>query len=45
MNRAADGSGDADGIEAIGKHARSAVEMAELPFAIPIEIDMALQVE
>jgi hypothetical protein len=39
------GSDDADGIEAIGKHARSAVEMADLPFAIPVEIDVALQVE
>ena len=31
--------------EAIGKHARSAVGMAELPFNIPIEIEMILEVE
>jgi enamine deaminase RidA (YjgF/YER057c/UK114 family) len=31
--------------EAIGKHARSAVGMAELPFAIPVEIEMVLEVE
>ena len=31
--------------EAIGKHARSAVGMAELPFNIPVEIEMVLEVE
>jgi enamine deaminase RidA (YjgF/YER057c/UK114 family) len=31
--------------EAIGKHARSAVGMAELPMGIPIEIEMVLEVE
>ena len=31
--------------EAIGKHARSAVGMAELPFSIPVEIEMILEVE
>ena len=31
--------------EAIGKHARSAVEMAELPMGIPVEIEMVLEVE
>ena len=31
--------------EAIGKHARSAVGMAELPFGIPVEIEMVLEVE
>ena len=31
--------------EAIGKHARSAVGMAELPFNIPVEIEMILEVE
>jgi enamine deaminase RidA (YjgF/YER057c/UK114 family) len=31
--------------EAIGKHARSAVGMAELPFGIPVEIEMILEVE
>lgn len=31
--------------EAIGKHARSAVGMAELPFGIPVEIEMILDVE
>jgi enamine deaminase RidA (YjgF/YER057c/UK114 family) len=30
--------------EAIGKHARSAVGMAELPFSIPVEIEMILEV-
>src|ERR1700756_2149955 len=30
---------------AIGKHARSAVGMAELPFGIPVEIEMVLEVE
>ena len=29
--------------EAIGKHARSAVGMAELPFNIPVEIEMILR--
>jgi enamine deaminase RidA (YjgF/YER057c/UK114 family) len=31
--------------EAIGKHARSAVGMAELPVGIPVEIEMVLEVE
>jgi len=31
--------------EAIGKHARSAVGMAELPSGIPVEIEMVLEVE
>jgi enamine deaminase RidA (YjgF/YER057c/UK114 family) len=31
--------------EAIGKHARSAVGMAELPAGIPVEIEMILEVE
>ena len=31
--------------EAIGKHARSAVGMAELPVGIPVEIEMILEVE
>jgi enamine deaminase RidA (YjgF/YER057c/UK114 family) len=31
--------------ETIGKHARSAVGMAELPFNIPVEIKMILEVE
>ena len=31
--------------EAAGKHARSAVGMAELPFGIPVEIEMVLEVE
>ena len=31
--------------EAIGKHARSAVGMAELPFNIPVEIELILEVE
>ena len=31
--------------EAIGKHARSAVGMAELPFNIPVEIEMIVEVE
>ncbi len=31
--------------EAIGKHARSAVGMAELPRGIPVEIEMVLQIE
>jgi enamine deaminase RidA (YjgF/YER057c/UK114 family) len=31
--------------EAIGKHARSAVGMAELPGGIPVEIEMILEVE
>ena len=31
--------------ESIGKHARSAVGMAELPFGIPVEIEMILEVE
>ena len=31
--------------EAIGKHARSAVGMAELPLGIPVEIEMILEVE
>ena len=31
--------------EAIGKHARSAVGMAELPNNIPVEIEMILEVE
>jgi enamine deaminase RidA (YjgF/YER057c/UK114 family) len=31
--------------EAIGKHARSAVGMAELPFGIPVEVEMVLEVE
>jgi enamine deaminase RidA (YjgF/YER057c/UK114 family) len=31
--------------EAIGKHARSAVGMAELPRGIPVEIEMVLEVE
>lgn len=29
----------------IGKHARSAVGMAELPSNIPVEIEMILEVE
>jgi enamine deaminase RidA (YjgF/YER057c/UK114 family) len=31
--------------EAIGRHARSAVGMAELPLGIPVEIEMVLEVE
>lgn len=31
--------------EAAGKHARSAVGMAELPMGIPVEIEMILEVE
>jgi len=31
--------------EAVGKHARSAVGMAELPVGIPVEIEMVLEVE
>jgi len=31
--------------EAVGKHARSAVGMAELPFGIPVEVEMVLEVE
>jgi enamine deaminase RidA (YjgF/YER057c/UK114 family) len=31
--------------ETIGKHARSAVGMAELPVGIPVEIEMILEVE
>lgn len=31
--------------EPIGKHARSAVGMAELPMGIPVEIEMILEVE
>ena len=31
--------------EGIGKHARSAVGMAELPVGIPVEIEMILEVE
>jgi enamine deaminase RidA (YjgF/YER057c/UK114 family) len=31
--------------EAIGKHARSAVGMAELPMGIPVEIEMIIEVE
>jgi enamine deaminase RidA (YjgF/YER057c/UK114 family) len=31
--------------ETIGKHTRSAVGMAELPFNIPVEIEMILEVE
>jgi enamine deaminase RidA (YjgF/YER057c/UK114 family) len=31
--------------EAIGKHARSAVGMAELPRGIPVEIEMIMEVE
>ena len=31
--------------EGIGKHARSAVGMAELPMGIPVEIEMILEVE
>jgi enamine deaminase RidA (YjgF/YER057c/UK114 family) len=31
--------------EAIGKHARSAVGVAELPFNIPVEIELILEVE
>jgi enamine deaminase RidA (YjgF/YER057c/UK114 family) len=31
--------------ETIGKHARSAVGMSELPFNIPVEIEMILEVE
>jgi len=31
--------------EAIGKHARSAVGMAELPFNIPVEVEMIVEVE
>jgi enamine deaminase RidA (YjgF/YER057c/UK114 family) len=29
----------------IGPHARSAVGMAELPFNIPVEIEMVVEVE
>ena len=29
----------------IGRHARSAVGMAELPFGIPVEIEMVLEVD
>jgi enamine deaminase RidA (YjgF/YER057c/UK114 family) len=31
--------------EAIGKHARSAVGLAELPMGIPVEIEMVVEVE
>jgi enamine deaminase RidA (YjgF/YER057c/UK114 family) len=31
--------------EAVGKHARSAVGMAELPMGIPVEIEMIVEVE
>jgi enamine deaminase RidA (YjgF/YER057c/UK114 family) len=31
--------------EKIGLHARSAVGMAELPFNIPVEIEIVLEVE
>src|SRR5262249_9979365 len=31
--------------EAVGKHARSAVGMAELPFNIPVEVEMIVEVE
>jgi enamine deaminase RidA (YjgF/YER057c/UK114 family) len=31
--------------EAIGKHARSAVGMAELPFNIPVEIEVIVEIE
>ena len=31
--------------ETVGKHARSAVGMAELPMGIPVEIEMVLEVE
>jgi enamine deaminase RidA (YjgF/YER057c/UK114 family) len=31
--------------EAVGKHARSAVGLAELPVGIPVEIEMILEVE
>ena len=31
--------------EAIGKHERSAVGMAELPFNIPVEVEMIVEVE
>ena len=31
--------------ETIGKHARSAVGMAELPVGIPVELDLVLEVE
>jgi enamine deaminase RidA (YjgF/YER057c/UK114 family) len=31
--------------EGIGKHARSAVGMSELPFNIPVEIEMIIEVE
>jgi enamine deaminase RidA (YjgF/YER057c/UK114 family) len=31
--------------EAIGKHARSAVGMAELPRGIPVEVEMVMEVE
>jgi enamine deaminase RidA (YjgF/YER057c/UK114 family) len=31
--------------EAIGKHARSAVGMAELPFNIPVEVEMIIEVD
>ena len=31
--------------DAIGKHARSAVGMAELPMGIPVEIEMVVEVE
>jgi enamine deaminase RidA (YjgF/YER057c/UK114 family) len=30
--------------EVIGKHARSAVGMAELPMGIPVEIEMVIEV-
>jgi len=31
--------------EAIGKHARSAVGLAELPRGIPVEIEIIMEVE
>jgi len=31
--------------EEIGRHARSAVGMAELPFDIPVEIEMIVEVQ
>ena len=31
--------------EAVGKHARSAVGMAELPMGIPVEIEVIVEVE
>jgi enamine deaminase RidA (YjgF/YER057c/UK114 family) len=31
--------------EGIGKHARSAVGMSELPFNIPVEIEMIVEIE